>query len=72
MIILLLTLLTCLFYFVAAVIFQLACGAVVWRRGEVILYGTRWGFTFWFALLWLLSFQLAWRITIHPPHPGSL
>jgi hypothetical protein len=61
-------LLTCGFYLATTFLLQCVWLLIAWRKGEALLYGTRWGVALVFGLIWLLSFQLAWHFLLRQRH----
>ena len=62
MIILKLALLTCGFYLAAALLLQGLLLAVAYIKGGAGFSATRGGWFFFFAIVWFISFSLAWHI----------
>jgi hypothetical protein len=76
MMVLRLALMTAVFYLGMAVLLEATIIIISRiREGGFGLYGTRWGWTLLFGLLWLASFSLAWRVlsigASGPPTRGS-
>jgi hypothetical protein len=62
MIIIKLALLTCGFYLATALLLQGLLFVLALMKGGIGLHATRGGWFFFFAIVWFISFSLAWHI----------
>ena len=55
-------LVTCAFYIAIAIVLEVALLLVVYKKGGIFYHLNPWGWGLVFAVVWLISFALAWRV----------
>jgi hypothetical protein len=58
-------LLTCAVYLAITLLAEGATWIVVWRYGSLLVRLSPWFYAPFFAVVWVVSFSVAWRIFMH-------